>query len=221
MADAIPHATPLLPPGHQKVLPYRRRVAPAWPKTTALTLDEFLRRSPVSARWRRVLLERLDALAVIYRLARSPIAAMQGVPHWLPLVPGPAPVDAGIVLPGGRTVAVVRQGLTADRTGFAKRLWRLREGPPPGGLLLVLTPDEVRLRQSRRMLAGPRPSPCSSHWNGTRFLAGLDSSGVASPFRQPSELDLGATFCPTSDRGGGLPEEAPESQARAILPAGH
>ena len=36
-----------------------------------MTLDDLLRSRPVSARWRRVLLERLDALAVVYRLASA------------------------------------------------------------------------------------------------------------------------------------------------------
>ena len=63
------------------------------------------------------------------------------------------PMDAAIALPGGRTVAVVRQGHTADRSSFAKRLWRLKEGPRFGGVLLVV-PDETRLRHARRLLTG-------------------------------------------------------------------
>ena len=50
----------------------------------------------------------------------------------------------------------VRQGITADRSGFAKRLWRLRDGPMPGALL-VLMADAVRLRHARRLLSTPRP----------------------------------------------------------------
>ena len=46
----------------------------------------------------------------------------------------------------------VRQGITADRSGFAKRLWRLRDGPMPGALL-VLMADAVRLRHARRLLS--------------------------------------------------------------------
>ena len=37
-------------------------------------------------------------------------------------------------------------------------MWRLREGPPPGGVLLLL-PDEIRLRHARRLLAAvPLPA---------------------------------------------------------------
>ena len=112
-------------------------------------LDALLRARPVSAQWLRILLERLDAVALIYRLAAS-IAALRGAIgfRWYRALP----MDASIVLPGGAVLAVVRQGPTADRTGFAKRLWRLREGPAPGGVLL-LAPDETRLRHARRLLA--------------------------------------------------------------------
>ncbi len=112
-------------------------------------LEALLRTRPVSAQWRRILLERLDAVAVINRLAAS-IAALSGAIgfRWYRA----APLDASIVLPGGAVLAVVRQGPTADRTGFAKRLWRLREEHAPGGVLL-LAPDETRLRHARRLLA--------------------------------------------------------------------
>ena len=55
-------------------------------------------------------------------------------------------------------MGILRQGLTADRTGFAKRLWRLREGPMPGTVLILMA-DEVRLRHARRLLsAAPVPA---------------------------------------------------------------
>ena len=112
-------------------------------------MDALLRARPVSAQWRRILLERLDAVASIYRLAAS-IAALRGAIgfRWYRALP----MDASIVLPGGAVLAVVRQGESADRTGFAKRLWRLREEYAPGGVLL-LAPDETRLRHDRRLLA--------------------------------------------------------------------
>ena len=147
LVASLQHATALLrqtrryfPTG-----PGLRRLA----EVEGITLEQLLRRHPVSARWRRILLERLDAVAVIYRLTSS-IAALEGIAsfRWYRGLP----LDAGIVLNDGRTVGVIRQGLTADRTGFAKRIWRLREGPP-GGVLLLL-PDEVRLRHSRRLAAG-------------------------------------------------------------------
>ena len=146
MVDAIPHASPLITPTSRYFLTAEglRRLA----EDEGVTVDQLLDTRPVSARWRRVLLERLDALAVIYRVE----AAVSGAVHpirfrWYRA----GPADAGIVLPDGRCLAVVRQGNTADRSTFAKRLWRLSEEARPGAVLL-LAPDDVRLRQASRAL---------------------------------------------------------------------
>ena len=112
-------------------------------------MDGLLRSRPVSQQWRRILLERLDAIASVYRLASTIAGAAR--PICLRLYRA-APLDAALMLPGGKTVGVVRQGAAADRTAFAKRLWRLGQGPLPGAVL-ILTSDEVRLRHARRLLA--------------------------------------------------------------------
>ncbi len=112
-------------------------------------MNDLLRDRPLSARWRRVLLERLDALTVIYRVASN--AADMHHPirfRWYRAMP----MDAAITLPDSRVISMVRQGAATDRTGFAKRLWRLGNGPQPGGFLLVV-PDEVQLRYARRLMA--------------------------------------------------------------------
>ena len=146
MACAIPHASPLVPPTRRYCLTAAglRRLA----ESEETALDELLVQYPVSAPWRRVLLERLDAVAVVYRVA----AAVSDAAHpigfrWYRA----APPDAGIQLPGGSTLAVVRMGNAADRAAFAKRLWRLSHETRPGAALL-LVPDEVRLRQVARLL---------------------------------------------------------------------
>ena len=208
MVSAIPHATPLLPPTRRYCLSVGglRRLA----EVEGLDLDGLLRRRPVSARWQRVLLERLDALSVIYRLAAAANAVFPVRFRWFRA----APADAVIFIPGGRTAAVVRQGNTADRTAFAKRLWRLRQGPPPGGLLL-LSPDEVRLRQARRMLAGA-PFPVFLALERDVALAGPDSP-VWRPPNVSAALDLRFVIS-RLEPGGRLPEEEPDSQPR--LPPG-
>ena len=94
------------------------------------------------------MLERLDALGVIYRVAAALSDSAFPIRfRWYRA----GPTDAGIVLPDGRCLAVVRQGNTADRAVFAKRLWRLSEEARPGAVLL-LVPDKVRLRQASRAL---------------------------------------------------------------------
>ena len=147
------HAADPLPPTRRFHLSAAglRRLA----EEEGLPVEELVRQYPVSTQWRRSLMERLDALAAIYRLA----CAVSGVAfpirfRWYRALP----LDAGLALPDGRTVGIVRQGLTADRTGFAKRLWRLRDGPMPGTVLILMA-DEVRLRHARRLLsAAPVPA---------------------------------------------------------------
>ena len=123
------------------------------------------------------------------------------------------PMDAAVTLPDGRTVAVVMQGLTANRTAFAKRLWRLREAFQPNAVLLLI-PDEVRLRRARRLVSG---SPSIA------FLA-LESDAA---FRQgerriwralsgPALRNLRTALAHTRPRGAWPTEEPPE---RASLPA--
>ena len=146
LAASILHATDLLRPTrrYHLTVPGLRRLAEA----DGVTLGELLREHPVSAQWRRILMERLDAVGVIYRLA-STIAAETGPVRlrWYRA----ASLDAAVELSDGRTLGIVRQGITSDRTGFSKRLYRLGEGPLPGAVLMLM-PDEVRLRHVRRAL---------------------------------------------------------------------
>ena len=175
----------------------------------AVPLATLLRAKPLSAQWRRILLERLDAVAVVYRLASS-VAALVGAIgfRWYRAMP----MDAAVMLPGGRTLAVVRQGPTADRTGFAKRLWRLREGPLPGGVLL-LAPDEVRLRHARRVLAGA-PFPILIALEQDVVRAG-SRDRVWRPPSVNAALDLRDALAHVG-RGGVIPEE--RAPLRATLP---
>ena len=146
MVDAIPHASELITPTARYYLTAGGLRGLAGDE--GVTVDQLLDTRPVSARWRRVLLERLDALGVIYRVATALSNAAFPIRfRWYRA----GPADAGIVLPDGCCFTVVRQGNAADRAAFAKRLWRLSEEARPGGVLL-LTPDDVRLRQASRAL---------------------------------------------------------------------
>ena len=201
-----PHAADPLPPTRRFHLTAAglRRLA----EEEGLSLDELVRLYPVSAQWRRSLMERLDALAAIYRLA----CAVSGVAfpirfRWYRSLP----LDAGLTLPGGRTVGIVRQGLTADRTGFAKRLWRLRDGPMPGTALILMA-DEVRLRHARRLLStGPVPALLAVE--GRAVLAGAGDR-IWSPPAVHAALDLRYVL-ERPGPGGELPVEA-EPQRAAV-----
>ena len=167
--DAVTHATGLLPATerfHLTAAGLERLAA-----EEGLSVDELVRLRPVSARWRRILMGRLDAVAPIYRLA----AVLSSVAYpirfrWYRA----APLDAALALPDGRTVGIVRRGHTSDRSPFSNRMWKLRVGPLPGAVL-VLMPDPVRLRHARRMLDG-FPAPV--------FLA-VESEAVAATPEDP------------------------------------
>ena len=204
LVDSIPHAADLMPPSRRYCLAAEGVRSLAQDQGT--TVDGLLRSRAVSQQWRRILLERLDAIAVLYRLASTVASAAR--PVRLRLFRA-APLDAALLLPGGRTLGVVRQGPSADRTAFAKRLWRLGQGPLPG-TVLILTSDEVRLRHARRLLART-PVNALLALERDAVLAGLDAP-VWRPSSGSARLDLGYVL-ERLRPGGELPEEGPPSQA--------
>ena len=211
LAASVPHASDLIPPTRR----YRitadglRRLAESGDATpvssTGQAVDELLGSRPVSAQWLRLVVERIDALAVVYRLA----SAVANVAHPVTLrLYRAMPLDAAMTLPGGKTLGVVRQGLTADRTAFSRRLWKLRDVPLPG-VMLVLVTDEVRLRHARRTL--------SRSVNALLALerdAALASTGdrVWRPAASGPPLDLRYLIKRLAP-GGVLPEEVPAANA--------
>ena len=199
LAASVPHATELIAPTRRfhlttpgvRVLAHGENVSE----------EELLRRHPVSAQWQRILLERLDAVAAIYRLACAVSEAAWPIGfRWYRGLT----LDAAIALPGGRCVGVVRVGRSADRTGIANRLWRLRTGSLPGAVLLLLQ-DEVRLRHARGLLAGfPVPAVLAIEREATLGPDGavwrLPSVNAAIPLQAVLERAV---------RHGVLPEERP------------
>ena len=207
LAASVPHASELTPATRRYWLTADglRRLA----REEGADVDGLLRSRPVSNQWRRLLMERLDAVAAVYRVA----SAVSTLAHpirfrWFRAMP----MDAAVALPDGRVIAVVRQGPATDRTGFSKRLWRLREGPQPAATLLLM-PDEARLRHARRLLA-VAPSIAYLALEGDAASAGAG----ASVWRTPSGaalLDLRTVLDYTGPRGPWPDEEPP---ARASLP---
>ena len=170
-------------------------------------IDRLLRTHPVSAHWQRILLARLDAVAVVYRLA-SAVADAVGPPRfwWYRA----APLDAGMTLPDGRTAGVIRQGPTTDRTAFSDRVRRLLdpEQSRPRSLL-ALMPDEARLRQARRLLARyPGPVYLTIERDAVRLLA---DDRVWHGTSTPALLSLREILAHLRP-GGTLPWEPPTSR---------
>ena len=207
LAASVQHATPLIAPTGRYCLTAAglHRLA----HNEGMTVDELLRDCPVSEQRRRVLMERLDALAVVYRVT----CAVSNVAYpirfrWYRAMP----MDAAITLPDGRTVAVVRQGPTADRTAFSKRMWRLRDAFRPSAVLMIM-PDEIRLRHARRLMSGA-PSIAFLALESDAARAGSGTPIWSAP-SGPARLDLRTALAHTRPRGGWPAEKPPE---RASLP---
>ena len=207
LVDSIPHAAELTPPA-RRYCPTAEGVE-TLAKVNGETVEGLLRSRAISQEWRRVLLERLDAVASLYRLA----AAVAGVdrPTGLRLYRA-APLDAALLLLGGRTVGLTRQGPAADRTAFAKRLWRLAQGPLPG-VVLVLASDELRLRHARSLLARSRVNALLA-LERDAALGGPDRH-IWRPTSGNASLDLGYVL-ERLRPGGELPDDEPP--AKASLP---
>ena len=165
------------------------------------SLRRLLRTHPVSAHWQRLLLARLDAVAVIYRLASA-----VGVPHrfrWY----RSAALDAAMSLADGKTIGIIRQGATTDRTAFADRVrWLPNTQQALPRALLALMPDEVRLRQARRLLARyPGPVFLSLE----RQVAGAEANDrIWRITSNDAVLSLDEAIAHMRP-GGGLPTEPP------------
>ena len=207
MVEAVPHASPLIPPTRRYRLTASgvRRLA----ETQGVAVERLLRDHPLAARGQRALLERLDGVAVIYRLA----VAVSDLRHpvrfrWYRALP----VDAALVLPDATTLAVVRLGNALDRTAVAKRLSRLCRGPQPGGFLVVV-PDETRLRQARRLLRGAHAPAALATERDAAWASPSDRVWRLPGVRAAVSL---AEAVLRANPGGNLPAEPPP--ARLSIP---
>lgn len=182
LVEYIPHASPLIAPTRRFVATMDGLVRVA--EMEGVSVEHLLRTRPVSEEHLRLLIARLDAVAVLYRVASA--AAVAARPIKIAWRRG-APQDADLNLPGGQTLSLLRIGATADRTSSAKRLYRFVEGSP-GRTALVVVPDEVRMRHTRRLLANA---------SATAFIA-FEKDTVAASCDDPvwktpatnAELDL-------------------------------
>ena len=156
LADSRPHRLAVLGSRPQ------RRWFPTAAGIRALAVDEddeqrLLRIYPVSKQWFRLLTERLDAVAVLYRVAaliaeadpeRQPVR----VDHYRQ-----GAYDALLTMSGGRTIGILRQGpmLSAANLRFRLRTIERMDARECPWLTLVLTDSEQDTRRAVRALAHP------------------------------------------------------------------
>ena len=142
---------------------------PSQPATTRYTLTEHglsalgrrlqstpegLARSwPVSAQWTRLLLRRLDAIAVVYRV----VAATASIPECHPLdfiIRRTGPLDAVVVLPERQRLGFLKQGGAWSRRSFTRRLHTAMYGDRLDfDALLLIVPNEAEVRNALARLS--------------------------------------------------------------------
>ena len=141
--------------------------------------EYFLTEYPVSKQWFRLLAERLDAVAVLYRVAAmiadaDPHRKLVRVDHYRQ-----GPYDMLLTLSGGRSIGIIRQGVTLPTSKLRYRLRsaeRMRSSDRPF-VTLVLTHADQATRRAVRSLGDPSEHRRTFVTTEGELLAG-DHTGV-------------------------------------------
>ena len=149
LAQRVSHGTAQLPSSHRYYFT-KKGIAEA---ADALGYDapsELVRAYPVSRQWLTLLLRRMDAVALVYRLAATLSPGVEGLETRVEFHRR-GRFDAVITLRNGRSFGVVRQGLALRRRSLYDRLRAIAEyhytRRPSAVLVLVPSPWEQRLTE--------------------------------------------------------------------------
>ena len=162
LVDSVPHHLGILGP-HPKRRYFPTRQGIVAGGRIEHGADYFLSEYPVSRQWFRLLAERMDAVAVLYRIAAmiadaDPHDDTVRVDHYRS-----GPYDMLITLPGGRSIGIVRQGPALPTSNLRYRLRsveRMRSRERPFATLVLTHADQatrraIRSLATRRSTAGP------------------------------------------------------------------
>ena len=139
----------------------------------------MLRTYPMSRQWFRLLAERLDAVAVLHRVAAT---AADADPHDDPVRVDHyrnGPYDMLLTLSGGRTIGVIRQGpaLPTSRLRYRLRSVERLDSSETPFVTLVLTHADQATRRAVRSLGDPSEHRRTFAATEGELLAG-DHTGV-------------------------------------------
>ena len=115
------------------------------------TPSDFVRAYPMSREWLTLLLRRMDAVAIVYRLAATMSPGIDGLPSRVEFHRR-GRFDATIILHDGRSFGVVRQSLALRRRSLYDRLRAIAQyshGRRPS-TVLILVPSAWELRRTAR-----------------------------------------------------------------------
>ena len=196
MADSVSHSLNVLGPHpHLRYFPTERGVdAGAMVEWGTKT---FLREYPVSRQWFRLLADRLDAVAMLYRAAALVADSdSQGKPvrvdHYRQ-----GPYDMLITLSGGRSVGLLRQGPTLPSANLRYRLRTLENlpsGQHPMATLALAHSDQANRRAVRTL--GDAVHRATFVATEGELLAGDHRGVVWQQCGKGTELDLPVKVAP-------------------------
>ncbi len=141
--------------------------------------EHMLRAYPVSKQWFRLLAERLDAMAVLHRVAAM---IADADPHDDPVRVDHyrnGPYDMLVTLSGGRSIGLIRQGpaLPTSRLRYRLRSIERLDSSETPFVTLVLTHADQATRRAIRSLGDPSEHRRTFVTTEGEFLAG-DHTGV-------------------------------------------
>ena len=178
LVDSVPHHLSVLGTRPQRrYFPTEKGVTAAGAATKGRV--HMLRTYPVSKQWFRLLAERLDAVAVLYRVAAM---IADADPHRDPVCVDhyrSGPYDMLLTASGGRSVGLLRQGATLPTSRLRYRLRsieRLDSSETPF-VTLVLTHSDQATRRAVRSLGDPSEHRRTFVATEGELLAG-DHTGV-------------------------------------------
>ena len=156
LADSVPHQMSVLGTRPQRrYFPTEKGVTAAGAATKGR--NHMLRSYPVSKQWFRLLAERLDAVAVFYRVAAM---IADADPHQKPVRVDHyrnGPYDTLLTLSGGRSIGILRQGpaLPTSRLRYRLRSIERLDSSDTPFVTLVLTHADQATRRAVRSLGDP------------------------------------------------------------------
>ena len=178
LADSVPHHLSILGTRTQRrYFPTEKGVTAGGAATKGR--EHMLRAYPVSKQWFRLLAERLDAVAVLYRVAamvadadlhQKPVR----VDHYRH-----GPYDMLLTLSGGRSIGLLRQGpaLPTSRLRYRLRSMERLDSRDKPFVTLVLTHADQATRRAVRSLGDPSEHRRTFVVTEGELLAG-DHTGV-------------------------------------------
>ena len=182
MVDSVPHHLGSLGPHpKRRYFPTERGIV-AGGRIEHGT-ERFLSEYPVSKQWFRLLAERLDAVAVLYRVVAM---ISDADPHDAPLRVDhyrSGPYDMLLTLSGGRSIGLIRQGATLPTSNLRYRLRsveRMRSSDRPL-VTLVLTHADQATRRAIRSLGDPSEHRRTLVATEGELLAGDHTGAVWQP----------------------------------------